>query len=279
VKKLLLLVFVLYLLIPSPALASAPEALRIGVMSPSPHAELLEFVREDLRALGYELTIEPFAASVLLNPSLSADELEAHFYGGQTPVSDYNAYAGGSEQLTAVIAVHFAPFGLYAAKTRALSDLGEGGVIFIPDDPVGETRALWLLREAGLIELPGDASSADHLTASSVTANPLNLDIRKVKAQALSTAPKDADFTVMSADLALGAGLKPVADAVFLEPPGGAAAKRHADFVVVHEPYVDAGFAKALERVLLTQKVSDFILTSDAYAGGIAPVFPAEAQG
>jgi ABC-type metal ion transport system substrate-binding protein len=93
-KKPVFIVLALCLLLAfSPALASAPQTIRIGVLD-SDYAEVLELVRDDLGALGYELSIVEFAVSALLNPSLSAQEFEAHYVQGIAFVEEYNAYAG-----------------------------------------------------------------------------------------------------------------------------------------------------------------------------------------
>ncbi|MGI6239482.1 MAG: MetQ/NlpA family ABC transporter substrate-binding protein [Christensenellales bacterium] len=268
-KKMLSLAIALCMMLALPAASAiTPLTITIGI-PPASHMEILELVREDLAALGYQLKFIVYAQDELINPSLSAEEMDASYGRGLAPMIEYNSYAGQAEQLVAVIPVHFAPYGLYTGGVSSLDDLKEGGVIAIPDDPEGETRALLLLAEAGLIVLPDDAPTADLLTLSDILENPRNLDIRKVDAPKLS----DADLTVLSAESAKAAGLKPVFDAVFFEPPGSASALRYAAYVVVLYKNADAEFTNALRQVLLTQKVYDFILTNDDYDGALAPAF------
>ena len=93
-KKLLPIALATCLVFTFPsALASASSALAIGTLSTSPHAEILELVHDDLEALGYELNIVEFIEPVLLNPVLSAQEIDANYFQGLTYMDGYNKNA------------------------------------------------------------------------------------------------------------------------------------------------------------------------------------------
>ena len=276
-KKLLTLVLALALAA-STSLASAEGLKKIVIgATATPHAEVLELVKDDLKALGYELEITVFTEYPLPNPALAAGELDANYFQHLPYLDAYNVTVPENEQLVPAFAVHYEPYGIYAGKTKTLEELKEGGIITITNDPSNETRALLLLEEAGLIKLPEDATPADSLTVLDISENPLKLDIKEVEASTLPATLADADFAVINGNYALGAGLNPSTDAVFLEPANSDAGKTYANYVVIRKADLEADFVKALQSVLQTKKVYDFILNNEAYKGGVIPTFtPAE---
>ena len=277
-KKLLSAILALTLLFAVSA-ASAAELTKIKIgATPTPHAEVLEIVAEDLAALGYELEIVVFTEYPLPNPALAAGELDANYFQHLPYLEAYNVTVPEGEQLVAAIPVHYEPYGIYAGKTDTLENLKEGGVITITNDPSNETRALLLLQEAGLIKLPEDATPQSSLTVLDIVENALKLDIREVEAATLPATLEDADFAVINGNFALGAGLSPATDAIFLEPAESEAGKTYANYVVVRTADAEADFVKALQEVLQSQKVYDFILNSEAYQGGVIPTFAVEAE-
>ena len=277
-KKLLSAILALTLLFAVSA-ASAAELTKIKIgATPTPHAEVLEIVAEDLAALGYELEIVVFTEYPLPNPALAAGELDANYFQHLPYLEAYNVTVPEGEQLVAAIPVHYEPYGIYAGKTDTLENLKEGGVITITNDPSNETRALLLLQEAGLIKLPEDATPQSSLTVLDIVENPLKLDIREVEAATLPATLEDADFAVINGNFALGAGLSPATDAIFLEPAESEAGKTYANYVVVRTADAEADFVKALQEVLQSQKVYDVILNSEAYQGGVIPTFAVEAE-
>ncbi|NLG25966.1 MAG: metal ABC transporter substrate-binding protein [Clostridiales bacterium] len=275
-KKLFALILALALTVAASASAAALTPIRVGATA-TPHAEVLEFVRDDLAALGYDLQIVEFTEYPLPNPALAAGELEANYFQHMPYLNAYNATVPESEQLVAAFPVHYEPYGIYAGKTKALADLKEGAVVTVTNDPSNETRALMLLESAGLITLPEGTTPEDGLTVLGIVENPLKLDIREVEAATLPATLEDADIAVINGNFAMGAGLSPATDAVFLEPADGEVGKTYANYVVVRAADADADFVKALQQVLQTAKVRDFILGNEKYKGGVIPTFTVEA--
>lgn len=249
-----------------------PTVIRIGA-TPSPHAEVLELIKEDLAALGYTLEIVEFTEYPLPNPALAAGELEANYFQHIPYMEAYNATASEADQVIAAFPVHYEPYGLYAGKTKRLEDLSEGGVITVTNDPSNETRALMLLQSAGLITLPADANANSSLTVLDIVENPKNLDIMEVEAATLPATLEDADLAVINGNFAIGAGLSPAEDAIFLEPSESEFAQIYANYVVINPEDADAEWVKALKQVLCSEKVKDFMLNNVEYAGGVIPMF------
>ncbi len=278
-KKLVTLVLALCLILTvlSPA-ALADEKTKIVIgATDSPHAEVLELVREDLAALGYELEIVVFTEYPLPNPALSNHELDANYFQHVPYLNDYNKDLPDEEKLVAAIAVHYEPYCLYAGKTASLEELPDGAVIAVTNDPANETRALLLLAEAGLITLPEGAGADDSLTAFDVVENPKKIELREIDASQLPATLQDVDMAVINGNYAIPAGLSPAEDSVFMEPADSEAGVIYTNYVVVRPEDVDAPWVEALRTVLQSRKVYDYLLNNEKYQGGVIPAFtPAE---
>ena len=262
-KKLLATLLALTLLL-SAAGAMAAEKIVIGA-TPSPHEEILELIKDDFEALGYELEIVTFTEYPLPNPALADGELDANYFQHLAYMESYNDTVSDEEKLVAAIGVHYEPFAIYAGRTASLDELPDGGIVVVTNDPSNETRALLLLQEAGLTTLPDTSSS---VTVLDIVDNPKGLDIREMDANLIPSTLADVDIAVINGNFALDAGLSPARDAIFVEPADSEVGKVYTNYVVIRQEDV--------ESVLCSQKVADFMLNNEAYQGGVIPVFTTE---
>ena len=244
--------------------------------TPSPHEEVLELIKDDLAALGYELDILEFTEYPLPNPALADGQLDANYFQHLPYLNAYNATVPDEEKLIPAIGVHYEPYGIYAGKTASLEDVKEGAVIAVTNDPSNETRALLLLQEAGLITLPEDATFESSLTVLDIVDNPKGLDIREVNAELIPSMLEDVDLGVINGNYAIGAGLKPSEDAIYLEAADGESGQIYTNYVVVRPEDADAAWVEALRSVLQSEKVAEFMLNNEDYAGGVIPAFTVE---
>lgn len=271
-KKVFVLALVLVIALASLTALSENKKITIGA-TPSPHVLVLEQVIDDLKALGFDLEILTFTDYVLPNPATSAGELDANYFQHLPYLNEYNKNAAEGDQLVAAIPVHYEPYGLYAGTKKSLDELADGDSIAVTNDPSNETRALLLLRDAGLIGLPEDASPDSSLTALDITDNPKNLKIVELNAELIPASLGDVAYAVINGNFAIGAGLSPAKDALFLEPTDGDAGKTYTNYVVVKAGNENADFVEALRKVLYTAKVKDYILGNPDFAGGVIPTF------
>ena len=273
-KKLLATLLALTLLL-SAAGAMAAEKIVIGA-TPSPHEEILELIKDDFEALGYELEIVTFTEYPLPNPALADGELDANYFQHLAYMESYNDTVSDEEKLVAAIGVHYEPFAIYAGRTASLDELPDGGIVVVTNDPSNETRALLLLQEAGLITLPEGTDTSSSVTVLDIVDNPKGLDIREMDANLIPSTLADVDIAVINGNFALDAGLSPARDAIFVEPADSEVGKVYTNYVVIRQEDVDSQWVKDLESVLCSQKVADFMLNNEAYQGGVIPVFTTE---
>ena len=100
-----------------------------------------------------------------------------------------------------------------------------------------------------------------------------NFEILEVTASTIPATLADADIAVINGNYAMGAGLSPAKDAVYLEAAQGDSGKTYTNYIVIRPEDKDADFVKALEEVILSEKLHNFILENETYKGGVIPVF------
>ena len=271
-KKLIALALVLVLTLSALSALADNKKIVIGA-TPSPHVIILEQIVDELKGLGYDLEIQTFTEYPIPNPATAAGELDANYFQHLPYLNAYNANVPEAEQLVAVIPVHYEPYGLYAGTKASLDDIADGDSIAVTNDPSNETRALLLLQDAGLIKLPEDANADSTLNVLDIVENPKNLNIVELNAELIPSALGDVAFAVINGNFAIGAGLSPAKDALFLEPAEGEVGVIYTNYVVVRTADADADFVQALRQALYTQKIKDFILNYEDFSGGVIPTF------
>ena len=244
--------------------------------TPSPHAEVLEVIADDMAALGYPIEIKVFNDYNLPCPAVASGELDANYFAHIPFINGYNASVSEDEQVVPVIGVHYEPFGIYSNKYASIDELPENATVCIPNDVSNQTRALFLLQDAGLIVLPEDAQPTDELNVNDIVEIKNGLQISDIDASQLPSTLEDKDIVVINGNFALDAGLSPLNDAIFYEPADGAAAEIYANYVVVRPEDVDADWVEALRQCLCSEKVYEFMTDNEAYAGGVIPFFSLE---
>ena len=273
-KKLLTLVLALVFALSLTAVAEQ-DVIVIGA-TPSPHAEVLNFIAEDMAALGFPIEVQIFTDYNLPCPAVASGELDANYFAHIPFINGYNASVSEDEQVVPVIGVHYEPFGIYSNKITSLEELPENATVCIPNDVSNQTRALFLLQDAGLIVLPEDAEPTDELNVTDIVEIKNGLQISDIDASQLPSTLEDKDIVIINGNYALDAGLSPLNDAIFYEPAEGDAAAIYANYVVVAPENVEAEWVAALQSCLCSEKVYEFMTDNEAYAGGVIPYFNLE---
>ena len=239
--------------------------IKVGA-SVTPHAEILEQVKDTLAEQGYTLEIVEYNDYVLPNTALEAGDLDANFFQHQPYLDDFNAENG--THLVSVAKVHFEPFGIYAGKTDSLDALQDGAKVAVPNDTTNEARALLLLEAQGLIKLKEDAGLT--ATVLDIEENPKNLEIQEIEAAQLVRSLPDVDIACINGNYAAEGGLD-VADAIAVEASDSLAAETYGNVIAVKEGNEDSAKTKALVDAVLSDKVKQYI--QETYGNAVVPVF------
>ena len=255
-----------------PKLLTKPVKTISVIATENPHAEVMQLVADDLKALGYELELTVVSDYVVENPATSAGDVMANFFQHVPYLAGYNAEVREKDQLVAVIYTHFEPMAIYAGTKATLEEIAEGDTIAVPNDPVNENRALLLLQNAGLIKLPEGTTLESTCTPMDIVENPYNLEIIELNAELIPGARADVAYAVINGNNATLVELIPNVDGLYVEAADSEAAKAYVNSVVGKPENAETEWVKALEKVMYTQEVYDLIVNA-----GFAPTFtPAE---
>ena len=238
--------------------------------SATPHAEILEQVKQALADEGYELKIVTYDDYVLPNQALADSTLDANYFQHKPYLDSFNAKNGTS--LVSVGAIHYEPFGIYGNGVTDLKDLAKGATIIIPADDSNETRALFLLQQEGLIKLPDDADAAKGVSTLDIVDDG-GYNIVTVQADTVPAQLKNASagtIAVINGNYALAAGLN-ISDALATENADGTAAQTYANIIAVRAGDENSPKTQALLKALKTDAVKQYI--ADTYNGAVVASF------
>lgn len=247
--------------------AAPAELVKVKVgASVTPHAEILNAVKDELKAAGYDLEVVEFTDYVLPNTALEQGDLDANYFQHTPYLDNFNEEKG--THLVAVGKIHYEPFGIYAGNTTDLSAIPDGGSIAIPNDGTNEARALLLLEAQGLIKLKEGVTFT--ATVLDIAENPKNLSIKEIEAAQLARSLQDVDVAVINGNYAIQAGLK-VKDALAIEDKDSIAADTYANVLVVKEGHENDDATKALLAALQSDTAKKFM--EDTYEGAVIAAF------
>lgn len=243
--------------------SNAPKhGLRVAA-TPVPHAQLLEFVKPELKAQGIDLVILITEDYNMPNRALDEGEINANFFqhipflDEQIKQFDY--------QITSLASIELEPMGLYSQKIKSLATLKDRAIIAVPNDPTNEARALLLLQDAGLIKL--DRPNNLQATILNIQSNPKNLQFKEVDAAMIPRILQDVDLAAINTNYALEANLSPLKDALLLEPKDSP----YANIIAIHKGDESRPDILALKAAMTSEKMKAHIL--ETYKGAILPAF------
>ena len=99
------------------------KVIKVGA-TPTPHAEVLEVIADNLEDAGYTLEIVEYNDYIIPNTATESGELDANYFQHQPYLDDFNANNG--TQVVSVSAPHVEPMALYGGKQTSLDALTVG---------------------------------------------------------------------------------------------------------------------------------------------------------
>ena len=237
--------------------------LRVGA-SPTPHAEILAQVVDDLAEQGIDLQVVEYTDYVVPNTAVEDGEDDANYFQHIPYMDNFNAERG--THLVNVGEIHYEPMGIYAGQTTSLDELPDGATIAVPNDATNEGRALLLLQSQGLITI--DEAAGLECTPNDITDNPKNLVFKELEAAMLPQTIEEVDLSVINSNYALQAGFNPVEDALAIE---SADSTPYPNVIAVKEGNENNEAIQALVKALQSDKVRDFI--QEKYDGAVVALF------
>ena len=251
------------------AAASDDKVITVGA-SATPHAEILEQIKQALADEGYELKIVTYDDYVLPNQALADGTLDAHYFQHKPYLDSFNAKNGTN--LVSVGTIHYEPFGLYGNGVDSVDAIASNATILIPADDSNETRALLLLAQEGLIELPADASAEKGVTTLDIV-DAKGHDVQALQADTVPAQlanSNEGTVAVINGNYALQAGLH-ASDALAIEDASGDAAQTYANIVACRAGEENSAKIQALVKALQSDAVKTYI--ENTYNGAVVAIF------
>ena len=243
---------------------AASTVIRVGA-SPSPHAEILEFAKDQLAEKGYTLEIVEFTDYVMPNVALTEGDLDANFFQHTPYLTNYNESNG--TDLVSACKVHFEPMGLYSETLTDVAAVSEGSKVGVPNDPTNEARALNLLEAQGLIKLREGAGL--NATPLDIEENPLKLEFVELEAAQLPRNLSEFAIAAINGNYAIEAGI--LDNGIVNESSDSASAQEYANILAVRNGELESEKTKALVEVLGSDATREYINTQ--YQDQFIPVF------
>lgn len=243
---------------------AASTVIRVGA-SPSPHAEILEFAKDQLAEKGYTLEIVEFTDYVMPNVALTEGDLDANFFQHTPYLTNYNESNG--TDLVSACKVHFEPMGLYSETLTDVAAVSEGSKVGVPNDPTNEARALNLLEAQGLIKLREGAGL--NATPLDIEENPLKLEFVELEAAQLPRNLSEFAIAAINGNYAIEAGI--LDKGIVNESSDSASAQEYANILAVRNGELESEKTKALVEALGSDATREYINTQ--YQDQFIPVF------
>ncbi len=238
------------------------EKLIIGA-TPVPHQELLELIKDDLKAEGVELDIKQFNDYIQPNKLVGTKELDANFFQ-HIPYMEEFAKENNLE-LVSIGGVHVVPMAIYSRKIKNVSELKDGDTILIPNDPTNGGRALILLDKAGVIKLKDNKNLLS--TVKDIAENPKNIKIAQLAPEQLAPRLDEVTAAIINANFALDAKLSFKDDTILIEDKDSP----YVNVVTVLKGRESEEKFKKLIKVLQSEKVKKYI--DEKFNGSVVPAF------
>jgi len=244
----------------SSSATKSSDTLKIAA-DPTPHSEILEYIKPALEKEGVKLEIVNLDTD--LNVALQDKEVDANYFQHKPYLEAVSKEKGFKFAIAGNI--HVEPIGLYSSKIKSIDDLKDGDTIAISNSPSNEYRGLALLEANGIIKLK--SGIVDYkATPKDIVENAKHLKFIEVDPAQLPRTLPDVVAAVINTNYVLEAKIDPNT-ALIRED----ANSPYANIIVVREEDKDKESIKKLIKVLQTDDVKKFI--KEKYGVAVVPAF------
>ncbi|WP_284141723.1 MetQ/NlpA family ABC transporter substrate-binding protein [Virgibacillus sp. LDC-1] len=241
------------------------KEITVGASS-EPHAEILEQAKPLLEEKGITLNIDPYQDYILPNDDLASGKLDANYFQ-HIPYLKQTVKDTGYD-LDYIAGIHIEPMGVYSKDIQSIDAIPEETEVLLSNSVSDHGRVLALFEKAGLIKLKDGVEKAA-ATIDDIVENPKKLKFSPDYEAALLPEFYHSEKNVLSAintNYAIGAGLNPLEDALFIEDEDSP----YVNVLAVKTEDKENANLKQLVEVLHSKEIQDFIL--EKYKGAVVPV-------
>lgn len=186
-----------------PASLQDQNTLKVGVMTGWPEEVMQVAKQVAKKEYDMRLQIITFNDYVQPNTALNNHSIDVNIFQ-HTPYLQAQVQAH-HYKLAAIAKTFVYPMGFYSQKINSISQLKDGALVAIPNDPSNGGRALLILQKAGLITLKPNVGIL--ATVKDIRLNPHHLQFKLLDAAQLPRSLKDVDIAAINNDYIGPAGL------------------------------------------------------------------------
>lgn len=229
-----------------PMIFHESNTLRVGVLNGWPEDVMAVAQKVAEKNYGLHLKIVTFTDYVEPNVALENGSIDANIFQHAPYLA---AQMAANHWHLAILGKTFVyPMGFFSTKIQSLSQLPQGALVAIPNDPSNGARALLLLQRYGLIQLKPNSGAL--ATVHDIVKNPDGLKFILLDAAALPRVLKDATLVAVTNDYMGPAGLS-LQHALMREGSDSL----YANIIVVRQGDVDRPVYQALLAVMHSKPV------------------------
>ena len=244
---------------------SADKTIKVAA-SPTPHAEILNSVKDQLAEEGWTLEVIEFDDYVQPNVATTDGDVDANYFQHVPYLDQYNEENGTT--LVPVANMHYEKMAIYAGTKDSLDAIEAGDKIGVPNDATNEARALKVLAEQGLIKLKEGASET--ATVTDIEEYPKGeIEIVELEAASIPASLPDLAFGVINANYAIQADI--MDKVVAVEGTDEAQEDTYVNVIVVNEGNENSEKIQALVNALHSDATKAFI--EETFNGAVVAKF------
>lgn len=244
---------------------SADKTIKVAA-SPTPHAEILNSVKDQLAEEGWTLEVIEFDDYVQPNVATTDGDVDANYFQHVPYLDQYNEKNGTT--LVPVANMHYEKMAIYAGTKDSLDAIEAGDKIGVPNDATNEARALKVLEEQGLIKLK--EGSSETATVTDVEEYPKGeIEIVELEAASIPASLPDLAFGVINANYAIQADI--MDKVVAVEGTDEEQEDTYVNIIVVNEGNENSEKIQALVNALHSDATKAFI--EETFNGAVVAKF------
>ena len=225
--------------------AATSKKLTLGCLAYS--EPMVQWIKEGLEPLGYEVEIMMFDANQLPATALKDGNLDGIIANHRPWVMTFNRENNCHLDMVKPYYFH-SFFAIYSTKFKTLDEIPENASIAVPGDPTNMSRSLIILKEAGLITLKKKTDI--FYTVLDIANNPKKISIIETEITQTARSINDVDAIISTAYF-VGEGNKDNPAPILFEDPQN---KDYALGLIVRSEDLKADWAKLAVDTLRSEK-------------------------
>ena len=244
---------------------SADKTIKVAA-SPTPHAEILNSVKDVLAEEGWELEVIEFDDYVQPNVATTDGDVDANYFQHVPYLDQYNEENG--TDLVPVANMHYEKMAIYAGTKDSLDAIEAGDKIGVPNDATNEARALKVLAENGIVVLKDGAGET--ATITDIAEYPKGeVEIVELEAASIPASLPDLAFGVINANYAIQADI--MDKVVAVEGTDQEQEDTYVNIIVVNKGNENSEKTQALVKALQSDATKAFI--EEKFNGAVVAKF------